>query len=374
MLQSSLFNSSCGYLDALFRTNKSRLITREKLEISTECNSLEDFRLLLSSFSAEYGKGLENIPKLLPTAIYSKCMEILQDEINYLLVQNTDKQIFELVNYFKIPFMIDNASLLLRYAVSHESAAGLFDEQTVLDYDLGTDDNDEGKNEQILAKCHPLGLFDSLCMLRGPESVFKDVYYEILMESPLQKYLTEASMVEKLDNVQTIEIFINVLYHFFLDDFFLYCQNNLSGYARDKMMEYVRLEADLRVLNISINSLNAKNISIEDRLSMFPTISSSFSSVGLSSLSVATSTEQIKQIILSEHPHYAELFNTHVDIDVWFIERELEALEQVFVDSFTGAIFFAYFKQKEQEIKNIYWVSECIAQGQPKEIYQKHVL
>lgn len=378
MLQSSLFNSSNGYLDGLFRINKSRIITKERFKSATECNSLDDLRLFLTTHSCEYGKTLENVAKLSPSIIYSKCMNVLNGELDYILLQSNDKQIIQLINYFRIPFMIDNASLLLRFSIQHERVEFGGNDQTPIEED---NNNNNGNTNEILDKCHPLGLFDSLCILKGPQTVFREVYFEILQESPLHQYLVDVDqrvMIEELESVKDIEIFTNILYRYYLDDFFNYCSNNLTGYSQIQMLQYVRLESDLRILNISLNSLNCQRISSEDKMKMYCQCSSSFSQSQLSLLSKASSVEQIKQVVLQDcPPYYSELFATESigpNIDNWFIGKELQVLEQVFIDSFTPSIFFSYLKLKEQEIRNIYWIAECIEQNQSKEMYQKHIL
>ena len=349
MFQAAIFNSSTGYADALLRLNKSRILRSADFQSFTECNSLEDLRSFISSLSSDYSEILENIPKLIPFAFYSSCMQLISNEISYFSQHSSSASLCQFILYFRVPYMIDNASLLLRYALNHNTSASVMQNSAAVQLEREDDASADG----ILSKCHPLGMFDSLYVLKGPESVHQEVYYEILFQSPLGKYLVDESE---------------------LQDLYSYCKQYLSDLSQQAMLQYVRLECDLRILNISINSLQSQRISIEDKLRMYPAESSSFSAQCLEQLASASSFEEVKTIVIKEVPSYTEIFNEDVVMDTWFIKKELQALEMIFVDTFTHATFFAYFRLKEQEVKNIYWIAECIYQKQPKEIFMKQVI
>ena len=72
---------------------------------------------------------------------------------------------------------------------------------------------------------------------------------------------------------------------------------------------------------------------------------------------------------------YREIYSAHVNegvddrsIDDAFYEREVRMLELAFEGQMHFGICYAYVKLKEQEVRNLVWISECIVQQQKDEI------
>jgi len=77
--------------------------------------------------------------------------------------------------------------------------------------------------------------------------------------------------------------------------------------------------------------------------------------------------------VLELFPQYAAVWNLHLhggdkSIDDIFYERDVQMLELAFESQMHFAVFYAYVKLKEQEIRNLVWISECILQQQKDEI------
>jgi len=51
-----------------------------------------------------------------------------------------------------------------------------------------------------------------------------------------------------------------------------------------------------------------------------------------------------------------------------FYQKEMEISKGAFTRQFTYAIVYAWVKLREQEIRNITWIAECIAQNQKERI------
>jgi len=51
-----------------------------------------------------------------------------------------------------------------------------------------------------------------------------------------------------------------------------------------------------------------------------------------------------------------------------FFEREVHLNKRSFEQQFHYGQFYSYLKLKEQEIRNIVWIAECIAQNQKERI------
>lgn len=55
-------------------------------------------------------------------------------------------------------------------------------------------------------------------------------------------------------------------------------------------------------------------------------------------------------------------------LDKVLYEEEVRRLILTFEIQFTYAIFYAYMRLREQEIRNLMWISECVAQDQKARI------
>ena len=55
-------------------------------------------------------------------------------------------------------------------------------------------------------------------------------------------------------------------------------------------------------------------------------------------------------------------------LDKLLYEEEVKRCSICYEQQFHHAVFYAYMKLREQEIRNIMWVSECVAQDQKARI------
>jgi V-type H+-transporting ATPase subunit d len=144
------------------------------------------------------------------------------------------------------------------------------------------------------------------------------------------------------------------------------------------MARILSFEADRRTINITINSFNT-DLGKEQRAKLFPSIGRLFPE-GNNVLAKADELDSVRQVC-ENVPEYRSFFESGAsrangravdDLDgedsgAGVLEERFFALEvhlnkQTFLQQFQYAVFYSYFKLKEQEIRSLTWVAECIAQ------------
>ena len=174
---------SNGFLEGVVRGYRSGLLSQNNYHNLSQCETLEgerrarpsspslsrlillhvhrlilDFRLQLSA--TDYGNFLANEPLPLSTAtIADKATEKLVSEFNYIRT-NAVEPLATFMDYITYAYMIDNVILLT----------------------LGT--LHERDTHELLDRCHPLGVFDTMPALCVATNV-EELYHSVLVETPL---------------------------------------------------------------------------------------------------------------------------------------------------------------------------------------------
>ncbi|KAF7684564.1 V-type proton ATPase subunit d [Astathelohania contejeani] len=127
------------------------------------------------------------------------------------------------------------------------------------------------------------------------------------------------------------------------------------------MNDILRREGDRRILEIVINSINSNDITGKARRSLFPRINSFGLSV-LDRLAECTSMDEMRAAI-STHNLYRKLIVAD-DSEMLNVLFEMEMANYMYSFIFHNDIscVYSYLKVKEQEVKNILWIIECISQ------------
>ena len=288
----------------------------------------------------------------------------LVTEFKYLRTQAIEP-LSTFLDFITYEYMIENVMLLLKGTLS------------------GRDIN------ELIAQCHPLGMFKESTMRSIPtfESTprgYQDLYQTVLVDTPVgpyfAKFLEESSDRSEVSNVLEeveIEIIKSSLIKYWIEDFAKFV-DALGGETAVIMGDLLKVRADTNAINITLNSfgtpLNEPAMRASDRKRLYPAVGHLYPA-GTSMLADVGDEDELGRV-LELFPMYSSIWNVHASgsdgksIDDAFYERDVQMLELAFEGQMHFASFYAYVKLKEQEIRNLVWISECILQQQKEEIHK----
>jgi V-type H+-transporting ATPase subunit d len=327
----------------------------------TQCETLDDVRLNLTE--TDYAEALADSTSITPASLQKAAIEKLVTEFKYLRSQSVEP-LATFLDFITYEYMIENVMLLLKGALS------------------GRDIN------ELIEQCHPLGMFKESTMRSIPTfetsaKGYADLYQTVLVDTPVGPYFAMFLMESAehgsdsrnvLEEVE-IEIIKSSLIKYWLEDFSNYV-SKLGGDNTTIMGDLLKVRADTNAINITLNSfgtpLNEPAMRMSDRKRLYPAVGHLYPAGTAMLVDVAD--EQELGRVLELFPQYSAIWNVHANgsgdksIDDAFYERDVQMLELAFESQFHVAVFYAYVKLKEQEIRNLVWVSECILQQQKDEI------
>ncbi|KAL7273928.1 H(+)-transporting V0 sector ATPase subunit d [Rhizina undulata] len=351
-MEGLFFNVNNGYIEGLVRGYRNGLLTSANYSNLTQCETLDDLKLQLSS---AYGDYLANVPSPLSTSIIAaKATDKLIAEFRYIRA-NAVGTLAKFMDFLTYGYMIDNVALLITGTLH------------------------ERDTRELLERCHPLGVFETMPVLCVATNV-EELYNSVLVETPLAPYFKNNLSSADLDELN-IEIIRNTLYKSYLEDFHSFCitEPGLAGTPTAEVMsEILSFEADRRAINITLNSFGTE-LSKQDRKKLYPNFGRLFPE-GTAMLSRADDVEGVRAAVegVSDYKAFFEQGmgqgggtfsgNQPKSLEDLFYQREMEIAKGAFTQQFTYAVVFAWVKLREQEIRNITWIAECIAQNQKERI------
>jgi V-type H+-transporting ATPase subunit d len=295
------------------------------------------------------------------------------------------------LDYVTYSYMIDNILLLLRGSIHAKPVADL------------------------LQRCHPLGKFDAMAVVAACETP-EELYTTILIDRtlcPVGKYFEQymndvaaksngkmdggASVVGAHFSDASIEVVRNVLYKAYLEDFHAFCLG-LGDVTADNMGGILDFEADRRVVSMKLNLLDMMGAGMDagDDLSdlheVFPRCGKLFTLSGPGDMAIspgcgdpcpaplhekiigAKSREAVEEAMCAV-TEYKKIVDEHsmsqeASYDALFYKHEVYLNEMSFENQMHYGIFYSFMKLREQEIRNIEWIANCIEQGQKQRINQ----
>ncbi|QSS55113.1 vacuolar ATP synthase subunit D [Histoplasma capsulatum var. duboisii H88] len=370
-MEGLFFNVNGGYIEGLVRGYRNSLLTSQHYGNLTQCDTIDDVKIQLGP---AYGDFLAALPPNPSTsALAGKTTEKLVAEFRYIQAQATGS-IARFMEYLTYGYMIDNVALLITGTLH------------------------ERDTRELLERCHPLGWFETMPVLCVATNI-EELYNSVLVETPLAPYFKGSISHQDLDELN-IEIVRNMLYKNYLEDFYRFVNSEpgLKGSPTSEVMsEALEFEADRRAINITLNSFGTE-LSKAERKKLYPEFGKLYPEGSLM-LSRADDVEGVA-LAVSGVGDYKAFFDAvglsqggaggaggagsiggaglgnmagggssdGRSLEDMFYQKEMEISKLTFTRQFTPAIIYAWVKLREQEIRNITWIAECIAQNQKERI------
>lgn len=354
------FNVDDGFLEAMARGFRGRIMTKDDYQALIQSDTLEDLKMHLSSHEFDYTEALEELQSdALDTKSLEKALKrSLVSEFHYLRGQ-ANYPLSKFLDFITYGYMIENLCLLIKGSLRKDG------------------DQDA---EKLIESCNPLGTFPEMVTVHAHATSPFDLYESILVDSPLGAYFVNCLTTDDLSE-NNVEQMKDKLMKEYLTDFYNFC-NEIGGTTAEVMSGLLEYTADMRAINIAINTCNVNNLSEDDKMALNPHFGSLYPE-GFKNIAEAKEASSIEAELVK---NYGDTFGKIVEekqklegadyekfIEDLMMEEEVRRNELAFYEQFHYGIFWAYVKLKETEIRNIVWIAECIKQQKKSRMHQNVV-
>lgn len=339
------FNVNDGCLEAMMHGMRASLLKQQDYHNLAQCQTVDDMKVYLST-QTDYGNFLANEPSPLVAQVLSeRATEKFVKEFNELRFFAV-QPMAEFLDFVTYDYMISNVLKLITSMKTKSEGS----HQNALD---------------IIYKCHPLGMFETIEVLSTQNSV-RDMFQLVLVDTPIGPYFKTTDEAD-LDDHSTAFV-REMLQKKYLESFYDFCFQ-VGGITWEVMSAILEFEADRQVLTITKQSIaNPKELPKEDRVLLFPNFGQLVDIQ--SDLSQVTDEEELKKKvqIFPEYYKMLEQVNKQVSLESMLKKKAVEMYKDAFTQQFQYGAFYAIVKLKEQECQNLLWIAECIKQKQTNRI------
>mmetsp|Transcript_37550 Transcript_37550/g.104421 ORF Transcript_37550/g.104421 Transcript_37550/m.104421 type:complete len:392 (-) Transcript_37550:171-1346(-) len=374
------FNVNHGFCEAVVRGLRCGFLSVEDYRRLGTSDTLEDMRSALEE--TDYGTFLQDEPSpLLVSTISKKCYEKLADEFRYVKAQ-TVEPLTTFMDFIAREKMIDNVCMIIQGALNNKAPV------------------------EMQEKIHPLGIFDNMKTIMSEnfdvQGGFEDVYRIFLVDTPIgpyfEEYLKEVNDIAGIETSQVggiltkqdLEMMKAALKKAWLEDFYSFVQG-LGGTTAEVMGHMLKMEADFRVLLVTLNALNT-NLSTEQKLqernSLYPSFGYLYPEGTKELRKVWNETTIRAALDPPSYSKYLQLFDQvkHFydaessdgggrsglagaqSIEDLIYAECVQMYEMAFEQQYHFGVFYAWVKLREQEIRNIRWAGDMIILNKKDEI------
>ena len=348
-----------GFIEAQIRGYRLGFLREEHYNQMKNFHSLEELFQYLAAES-DYGEYIDS-SNVSVNALKGAMRRKLADEVSQVEM-NCSAEVCRFIFFIRATYMIDNVMNILEGIKT-------------------------GANfKRLLAAIDPLGYFPELNSVEIAGSDLAVLYETVLIDTPISPFFAQyiEANTRELKTYNEVQSFFrderpekvrSSLKRIHLEAFHAHVAG-LNATSAQIMQDLLALEADFRTIQIVYNSIeDPKNERQRVRETLCPTVGHLYP-LHYHALKGVESAEQLREALrgvrnyrrtLAEvaEPGAQEEGAARTLEDAMY-EEEVRNLSLVFDQQASLAVLYAYVRLKQQEIRNVVWVSEMISRGLEK--------